>query len=211
MKRITTYHLSPFLLLLVLEVVSFAQGPAVNKASAKVAGRIIVQGQPALGVQVLLKERDGLDPGSGPTELPAVTATTNAAGRYQFTNLPAGVYRISVYTPAYVIEGENLLSYEYGKTVNIAEGDQIENLDFSLVPGGVITGKVTDEYGKPVIAEGIGAFRLDQQGKRDNAAAGESCPAMVVGAAGRMQMTRASFCNAQSSSATASSTSASER
>jgi protocatechuate 3,4-dioxygenase beta subunit len=172
MKLITTYHLSPFLLL-VLEVVSFAQGPAVNKANARVAGQIIVQGQPALGVQVLLKERDGLDPGSGPTELSAVTATTNAAGRYQFTNLPAGVYRISVYTPAYVIEGESRLSYEYGKTVNVAEGDEIENLDFSLMPGGAITGKVTDEYGKPVIAEGIGAFRLDQQGKRDNAAAGE--------------------------------------
>src|SRR6266403_2704211 len=163
MKRITTYHLSPFLLLLVLEVVSFAQGPAVNKANAKVAGQIIVQGQPALGVQVLLKERDGLDLGSGPTELPAVTATTNAAGRYQFTNLPAGVYRISVYTPAYVIEGESRLSYEYGKTVHVAEGDEIENLDFSLMPGGAITGKVTDEYSKPVIAEGIGAFRLDQQ------------------------------------------------
>jgi hypothetical protein len=63
------------------------------------------------------------------------------------------------------------LSYEYGKTVNIAEGDQIENLDFSLMPGRVITGKVTDEYGKPVIAEGVQAFRLDQQGKRDNAGA----------------------------------------
>ena len=37
--------------------------------------------------------------------------------------------------------------------------------------GGVITGKVADEDGKPVIAQGVGAFRLDQQGKRDNTAA----------------------------------------
>jgi 5-hydroxyisourate hydrolase-like protein (transthyretin family) len=173
MKRITTYHLSPFLLLLVLEVASFAQVPAANKANAKVAGRIIIEGQPALGVQVLFKKRDGLDLGSGPVQSPAVTATTNAYGQYQITNLAAGVYRISVYAPAYVIEGESRLSYEYGKTVNVAEGDEIENLDFPLMPGGVITGKVTDEYGRPVIAEGVGAFRLDQQGKRNNAAAGE--------------------------------------
>src|SRR6266849_5211802 len=172
MKRITTYHLSPYLLLLVLEVASFAQVPAANKANAKVAGRIIIEGQPALGVQVLLKKRDGQeDLASASTRSSAVTATTNSEGQYQITNLAAGAYRVSVYAPAYVIEGESLLSSEYGKTVSIAEGEQIENLDFSLMPGGVITGKVTDEYGKPMIAEGVGAFRLDQQGKRDNAAA----------------------------------------
>jgi 5-hydroxyisourate hydrolase-like protein (transthyretin family) len=170
LKRTATYHLPPFILLLVLVVASLAQVPVANEATAKVAGRIIIKTQPAPGVQVLLKKRDGLDLGSGLTQAPAVTATTNADGRYQITNLAAGSYRISVYAPAYVIDGESLLSYEYGKTVNIAEGDQIENLDFSLVPGGVITGKVTDEYGKPVIAESVQAFRLDQQGKRDNAA-----------------------------------------
>ena len=51
MKRIITYHLSPFLLLLVLAVTSFAQVPAANRANAKVAGRIIIKGQPAPGVR----------------------------------------------------------------------------------------------------------------------------------------------------------------
>ncbi|HEY2974009.1 MAG TPA: carboxypeptidase-like regulatory domain-containing protein [Pyrinomonadaceae bacterium] len=172
MKRITTYHLSPILLLLVLEAASFAQVPAANKANAKLAGRIIIDGQPALAIQVLLKKRDSQeDLASASTQSPAVSAITNADGRYQITNLAAGAYRVSVYAPAYVIEGESLLSYEYGKNVSIAEGEQIENLDFSLMRGGVITGKVTDDYGKPVIAEGVGAFRLDQQGKRDNTAA----------------------------------------
>src|SRR5262249_28066151 len=93
---------------------------------------------------------------------------TNADGRYEFTNVAAGVYHITVHAPAHVIEGETDLSYERGKTVNVAEGDQIEDVDFSLTPGGVITGKVTDDYGKPVIAEGVQAVRLDQQGKREN-------------------------------------------
>jgi 5-hydroxyisourate hydrolase-like protein (transthyretin family) len=173
MKPSPTYPLSLFLSLLVFELASFAQGPAVNRANANVAGRVTVEGKPAPGVQVLLKERDGPDSGSGPTASPAVTAITNADGQYRTTNLPAGTYRISVYAPAYVIEGETRLSYEYGKTVTVAEGEEIGNLDFSLVRGGVLTGKVTDEYGKPVIAEGVGAFRIDGQGRSDNAAAGE--------------------------------------
>ncbi|HEU4714009.1 MAG TPA: carboxypeptidase regulatory-like domain-containing protein [Pyrinomonadaceae bacterium] len=168
MKRIK-FYLSSLLLLLVLEVAPFAQVP--NDASAKVAGRINIKGQPAQGVQVLLSKTDSLDRASVSLQSPAFSTTTNTEGRYQIANLTAGAYRVSVYAPAHVIDGENPLSYEYGKTVNIAEGDQIENLDFSLVPGGVITGKVTDEYNKPVIAEGVQAFRLDQHGKRDNAAA----------------------------------------
>ncbi len=173
MNRIAIYRLSSFLLLLVLAAASFAQRAATDKANAKVAGQITVEGRPAPAVQVLLKKRDGLESGSGLIQSPTVTAATNADGRYQITNLKAGSYRVSVYAPAYVIEGESRLSYEYGKTVDVAEGDEIDNLDFSLVRGGVITGKVVDEYGKPVIAEGVAAFRLDNQGRRDNTAAGE--------------------------------------
>src|SRR5262249_60196521 len=53
------------------------------------------------------------------------------------------------------------------------DDEEVENLDFSLTRGGVITGKVTDGNNMPVIAEGVGAFRLDRQGKHDNSAAGE--------------------------------------
>jgi 5-hydroxyisourate hydrolase-like protein (transthyretin family) len=173
MTRIARHHLSLFLSLLVLGATSFAQNPAANKANAAVSGRITIEGQPAPGVHVLLKKRDGLVVGSRGMQSPAFTATTDADGRYRIANLAVGAYRISVYAPAHVIEGESRLSYEYGKTVNVAEGAEIENLDFSLTRGGVITGKVSDEYGKPVIAEGVGAFRLDRHGKRDNSAAGD--------------------------------------
>lgn len=171
LKGITPYHLSSFIVLFVLEVVSFAQSPTANEANATVAGRIVIEGRPAVGVQVLLTKRESPDRSFSPTQSPAITATTNADGRYQIVNLAADAYRVSVYAPAYVIEGESFFSYEYGKTVNVATGEQIENLDFSMMHGGVITGKVTDEYGKPVIAESVEAFRLDQQGKRDNVSA----------------------------------------
>ena len=165
MKHITSYRLSSVLLLVAVSAPLFAQAPPLTKGNAKVAGLITIEGQPAAAVRVLLKRKDGPDS-------PGVTATTNDEGLYQLANLPAGTYRISVYAPVFVIEGGNRLSYEYGgKTVNLSEGDEIENLNFSLVRGGVVTGKVTDEYGMPVIAEGVVAFRLDQQGRRDNSAA----------------------------------------
>jgi len=173
MNRITPYHLSLFLLMLGSGIAPFAQNLAANKAAAKVSGRITIGSQPASGVQVLLKKRAGQVEHSAGRQSPATIVTTDTDGRYWVTNLAAGLYLISVHAPAYVIEGESRLSYEYGKTVNVSEGEEIEDVDFSLTRGGVITGKVTDEYGKPVIAEGVGAFRLDKQGKRDNSTAGE--------------------------------------
>jgi protocatechuate 3,4-dioxygenase beta subunit len=172
MNRITPYHLSLFLLMLVSGIASFAQNPAVNKAAATVSGRITIGGQPASGIKALLKKRDDQGNHSGNLQSPASIATTDADGRYWITNLTAGSYRISVHAPAYVIEEESRLSYEYGKTVTVGEGEEIVGVDFSLTRGGVITGKVTDEYGKPVIAEGVGAFRLDRQGKRDKSVSG---------------------------------------
>ena len=165
MKHFNSYPLSSLLLILALCAPSFAQAPPLNKGNAKLAGRITIEGQPAAGVRVLLKRGDG-------PESPGLSVTTNDDGLFQLANLPAGAYRISVFARAFVIEGDNRSSYEYGsKVVNVGDGDEIEDLNFSLVRGGVITGKVTDESGMPVIAEGVAAFRLDQQGKRDTTAA----------------------------------------
>jgi len=165
-RHFTTYQLLSLLVLCLSAISSFAQAPPANNATAKVSGRITIEGQPVLGVQVLFIKDDGQNVISG---LKPASAKTNADGTYEIENLSAGSYHVAVYAPSYLIEGE--MPYGYGKAVNIGKGDQIDDLDFSLGRGGVITGKVTDEYGKPVIAEGVGAFRLDQQGKRDNTAA----------------------------------------
>src|SRR5262249_15982260 len=159
--------------LLVSGASSYAQNPAVSKGNATVSGRITIGGQPAAGIKALLKKRGDQVVDSGAAQMPAATATTDADGRFRFTNLAAGAYRISVFSLAHVIEGESRSSYEYGKTVSVADDEEVENLDFSLTRGGVITGKGTDGNNMPVIAEGVGAFRLDRQGKHDNSAAGE--------------------------------------
>lgn len=53
-----------------------------------------------------------------------------------------------------------------GKTVNLTEGETAENMDFSLIRGDVVTGKLTDEDGRLLIEESVIAHKLDQNGKR---------------------------------------------
>jgi hypothetical protein len=160
----------PILTLIVLSINSIGQIPAASTGAAKVNGRVLIEGKPASDVLVMMKKRADTEIGPGSSESPTMSAVTNAEGRYQFQNLKSGDYRISVFAPAYVIEGESAFSSDYGKTITILEGEQVEDLNFSLTPGGVVTGKVVDDYGMPVIAEGVGAFRLDDNGKRDKAA-----------------------------------------
>jgi protocatechuate 3,4-dioxygenase beta subunit len=137
------------------------------KATATISGRITIEGQPARGVEVILLQEDDfrrLDYGLGIPALPA--ATTDSEGRYKLSNVASGKYILSAHAPAYVIEGLRRRRSNSGKALNVTENDNLENVDIAMTRGGVVTGKVTDEDGRPVIAESVTIFRLDQQGKR---------------------------------------------
>jgi protocatechuate 3,4-dioxygenase beta subunit len=160
--------LSTFVLLLLVVSTGIAQtSTSAAKATATISGRITIEGQPAQGVGVVLFRGDDwrrMDYGLGIPPLPA--ATTDSEGRYKLSNVAAGEYVLLAHAPAYVIQGERRRRNNSGKGLNVAENDNIENVDITMTRGGVVTGKVTDEDGRPVIAESVTIFRLDQQGKR---------------------------------------------
>ncbi|HKQ79779.1 MAG TPA: carboxypeptidase regulatory-like domain-containing protein [Blastocatellia bacterium] len=160
--------LSMFVLLLLVVLTGIAQtSTSAIKATAAISGRITIEGQPAQGVEVVLLRDDDwrrIDFGLGIRPLPA--ATTDSEGRYKLSNVAAGAYVLLAHAPAYVIQGERRRRNNSGKTLNVAENDNLENVDITMTRGGVVTGKVTDEDGRPVIAESVTIFRLDQQGKR---------------------------------------------
>lgn len=142
--------------------------PVTTKAPATIAGRITLDSNGVPGVQVMLKPRAGAGAFSisiGSEQAPALSATTDVEGRYRLIDVPPGSYRVSAFAPVYAIEGESN-SFTPGKMLNVAEGENVENLDFSLARGGVITGKVTDEKDRPVIAAPVSAYKLDSDGKR---------------------------------------------
>src|SRR5262249_25438107 len=137
---------------------------------ATVAGRITLDGAGVAGVQVMLKPHinDGVTRISfGAEQPPAPSATTDAEGRYRLTDVAPGSYRGSAFAPAYAVEDEKN-PFTPGKTVVVAEGENIENVDFSLARGAVITGKVSDQKDRPVIAAPVSAYKLDAAGKRQN-------------------------------------------
>jgi protocatechuate 3,4-dioxygenase beta subunit len=79
-------------------------------------------------------------------------ATTDADGNYRIVNIPPGSYQISPRAGAYVVlDTDN----RTGRNLVLSEGDAVDGIDFSLVRGGVITGKITDAEGRPVIEQRV--------------------------------------------------------
>ena len=147
--------------LALITVLSFArmlpaQAPA-KQAAAKtprgsVSGRITIKDKPAAGVMVGLRRYDGLNPFE---QMPS--ALTDQDGVYHITNVAAGSYNVVPAAPAYVSP-----SSDYNvQPVVVNEDENIEGVNFSLVRGGVITGKVTDADGRPVIQIQVDIFRAD--------------------------------------------------
>src|SRR5262249_24734354 len=142
--------------------------PAASKALATIAGRVTLDGAGAPGAHVMLSPdvSENFPPisfSSSGEKSPAPSAVTDAEGRYRLTDVAPGAYRVSVFAPVYVVEGEKEQSTP-GKTVNVAEGDNVENVNFSLTRGAVITGKVTDDKDRPVIAAPVNAYTLNIYG-----------------------------------------------
>lgn len=155
-----------------LPMVISAQTPV--KANGTVSGRVAIGDRGVAGVEVLLMANNStglvmiVNGSLGSSQSPPQTATTDADGRYRLTGIAPGSYRVTAYAPSYVTPGESSAPYNAGKSVTVAEGEAIENIDFTLIPGGVITGKVVDADNRPVVAERLSAFRLDERGKRIN-------------------------------------------
>lgn len=149
--------LSVFCILINMHV--FAQG------TATVSGRVTIGSQPAAGVEVLLTSSDPAVLNSNPP--PPISATTDADGRYKLSSVPAGSYRITAYAPAWVAKVEGNQGW-LGRTLSVSDGENVENIDFIMTRGAVITGRVTDSSGRGLIEETVMLTPVDAGGKRVN-------------------------------------------
>ncbi len=75
---------------------------------------------------------------------PSRTTTTDGEGQFSFAGLNPAAYRIGARMPGYVLATSPGIE---GQIVRIGE-----TVTLSLVKGGVITGRVTNASGAPVVA-----------------------------------------------------------
>lgn len=136
-----------------------AQAPVKNQGTAVITGRVTMSGKGAANITVALY---GME--QGPTRSALARGTTDGEGHYRLTGVPAGRYSILAVAPAYIGTGDNMYGGT-GKAVTVAEGETVEKIDFALLRGGVITGRVRQEDGAPVIGERV---QLNQVGQQSN-------------------------------------------
>lgn len=139
----------PFLSVLVLcPVFCAAQTPA-RDSSASISGRITVGGKGAAGITVVAATSGSLFGNKT-----VAKATTDDDGNYQLTGLAAGRLTITPIARAFVASTGGA-SNQPGQSINVSEGESITRIDFALARGGVITGRITDAQGNPIIAERV--------------------------------------------------------
>lgn len=90
-------------------------------------------------------------------------AVTDERGQFVFNNVPAGDYSIGPIPEVYVLPDAAVAST--GIPVKVSDGQPTGPIEISVVRGGVITGKITDSRGRPVIAEYVNLSRTESTGR----------------------------------------------
>jgi hypothetical protein len=158
------------LLVLTINVQAQVSSVATAPSTAVISGRVTSGGQPVPVVAIVLEPFD-----SSPAKSRLPRAITNDEGKYRLAGVPEGRYVVTPIAPAFVVAGGpaadkagTSMSSGLGLTgfvVTVARGDVVEGIDFALEAGGVITGRVTDDAGRPVVAVSVDSQRVNEQGQ----------------------------------------------
>jgi hypothetical protein len=146
-----------------------SQDPAPAKeSSGSISGRVTVNGKPAPAVAVIAVPADSDSSAMAQRMLGRSVmfkSSSDPDGLYRITGVPAGRYRVTVFSPSHVQERDEDTG-DSGKSINLSDGEAVEGIDFDLEPGAVITGTVTDQSGRPLIREFISLILIGESGKK---------------------------------------------
>lgn len=146
-----------------------SRGQSVDQKATptgSISGRVTLGGGAAANVAVVAFGSEMLT-----RRRPTAKATTDSEGRFRLSGLAPGQYQIATLTPDLTAAEQNqrtdfgLDLFSLSKTVTLADGEEVENIDMKLVRGGVITGRITDVNNKPVIDQGVMLESVDEKGK----------------------------------------------
>src|SRR5262245_5912891 len=144
--------------------ISFSASPPfqdhpTERHAGSITGRITVGGMPVPGAAVILLKLDS----SSSQRTPVANVKADEEGRYQFKGVAPGSYDVFPAAPALVPPKQGRYG-QPGKTVMVEAGEATEGVDFALTEGGVITGRVTDADGRPVVEEAVSLNKTAERG-----------------------------------------------
>src|SRR5205814_4996396 len=129
--------------------------------TARIRGRIVAadSGQPLRKAQVRASASDIRE---------SRMTSTDADGRFELKELPAGRYTIAASKGSFVaLQYGQRRPFAPGKPIELRDGETIDKVDFALPRGGIVTGHVVDEFGEPVADVSVAPMRYQYvQGRR---------------------------------------------
>jgi protocatechuate 3,4-dioxygenase beta subunit len=135
-------------------------GPRQPKTgTARLRGRVlsVENGNPVRRAQVRIMSQD----------IGSKSAMTDAEGRYEFRDLPAGRFNLSATKAGYVtVQYGQTRPFESGKPIDLSEGQLLDKADISMPRGSAISGRLVDEFGDPVADAVVNAMRSVWSGGR---------------------------------------------
>ena len=111
---------------------------------ATITGKVTIKGNGVSGIVVVLNADN-----QGLREASSYRATTDQDGNYRISNVPPGSYQVFPDAPSFVLSSERRLM------LVVAEGESVKDVNFVLTKGGVITGRITNSEGQPMIEQEI--------------------------------------------------------
>jgi protocatechuate 3,4-dioxygenase beta subunit len=97
---------------------------------------------------------------SAPDARESRVAITDAQGRFEIRELPAGRYTLSASKGGFVsLQYGQRRPTESGTPIELADGQTIDKLSVALPRGSVLGGRITDEFGEPIANASVTALR----------------------------------------------------
>ena len=134
-----------------------SQAISQTPSAASILGRVVdaTSGQPVAGTIVTLEPAG--------KQAPIVTGSD---GQFLFRQLPPGLYRITASKPGYLNSGYGQMRARgQGTMLLLAENARRDDIAIRMWPWGAITGKVVDEYGRPVAGLAVLPWRHGPNGQ----------------------------------------------